>query len=704
MATITTRAGKGSPLTNNEVDANFTNLNTDKAETDGATLTNVDINSGSIDGTVIGGASAAAGTFTTLNTSGAVVFNEAGADVDFRVESDTNTHMLFVDAGSNHVNIGTATDLGEILNVNGGVALGNDPTISWGSNTLTLESRNAIGVLALSGVSSGDNPRMDFLNSSGSMVHRISTDGGVIFNETGADQDFRVESDTSTHMLFVDAGTNRVGIGAGSNPRATLDVYSADVSASFDINDTTTWRVAQFRNNIDSVTDSAAGIQLGNDPANDTKGAAIVALNKNSTGGIVDLVLYSSDGNLMKNRLHLYASTEAVFNEDSIDYDFRVESDTNTHALFVDAGNGRVGILNSSPATALDVAGTVTADGADLDGAVVINESGADVDFRVESDTNTHALFVDAGNSRVGIGESSPDLLLHVKGGDSGATGNSAGQVFIEGVTEAGISIGSSTAASSYVWFGDSDNIAQGRIRYDNGADKFEFRANNVDDILVLGSSEAVFNEESNDQDFRVESDGNSNMIFVDAGNDQVKIGTSTAASTEASLVVSEMSMFQTTESSAATKQFAKYLGLSDDVAATYITFNLPSLSAFNQSANIGAEISYAITTNRQTSGRGSQTTYGKVYIAIARHWENAGNAPVNVTLVDTDKSLALAKSGGGDPTITWTTNITGGTDPTAKTVEIIVQVNNPLTISIVTAINGLVTVHQQGSGIITIS
>jgi hypothetical protein len=31
MSTIVTRAGKGSPLTHNEVDANFTNLNTDKA-------------------------------------------------------------------------------------------------------------------------------------------------------------------------------------------------------------------------------------------------------------------------------------------------------------------------------------------------------------------------------------------------------------------------------------------------------------------------------------------------------------------------------------------------------------------------------------------------------------------------------------------------------------------------------------------------
>ena len=37
MATIVTRAGKGSPLTNAEVDANFTNLNDDKVEQTSAT-------------------------------------------------------------------------------------------------------------------------------------------------------------------------------------------------------------------------------------------------------------------------------------------------------------------------------------------------------------------------------------------------------------------------------------------------------------------------------------------------------------------------------------------------------------------------------------------------------------------------------------------------------------------------------------------
>jgi hypothetical protein len=41
--------------------------------------------------------------------SGSVVFNEQGYDADFRVESDTNTHALFVDAGNSSVSIGTST-------------------------------------------------------------------------------------------------------------------------------------------------------------------------------------------------------------------------------------------------------------------------------------------------------------------------------------------------------------------------------------------------------------------------------------------------------------------------------------------------------------------------------------------------------------------------------------------------------------------
>jgi len=44
-----------------------------------------------------------------------------------------------------------------------------------------------------------------------------------------------------------------------------------------------------------------------------------------------------------------------------------------------------------------------------LSGGAVINEDSNDVDFRVESNGNTHALFVDGGNDGVGIGTSSVD-------------------------------------------------------------------------------------------------------------------------------------------------------------------------------------------------------------------------------------------------------------------------------------------------------
>ena len=52
-----------------------------------------------------------------------------------------------------------------------------------------------------------------------------------------------------------------------------------------------------------------------------------------------------------------------TINETSADVDFRVESNGNANALFVDGGNDRVGILNGSPSVALDVTGAVTASG-----------------------------------------------------------------------------------------------------------------------------------------------------------------------------------------------------------------------------------------------------------------------------------------------------------------------------------------------------
>jgi hypothetical protein len=62
-------------------------------------------------GTIITNSGNQAGSFTTLNTSGQVVFNDAGADVDFRVEGDTEPNLLFVDASADAVGVGTNTPI-----------------------------------------------------------------------------------------------------------------------------------------------------------------------------------------------------------------------------------------------------------------------------------------------------------------------------------------------------------------------------------------------------------------------------------------------------------------------------------------------------------------------------------------------------------------------------------------------------------------
>ena len=56
------------------------------------------------------------------------------------------------------------------------------------------------------------------------------------------------------------------------------------------------------------------------------------------------------------------------------------------------------------------------------DGEFIVNESGnAEGDFRVESDSDTHSLFVDAGNNRVGVMTSSPYTSLTVGESDAEA-------------------------------------------------------------------------------------------------------------------------------------------------------------------------------------------------------------------------------------------------------------------------------------------
>ena len=62
---------------------------------------------------------------------------------------------------------------------------------------------------------------------------------------------------------------------------------------------------------------------------------------------------------------------------------------------------------------------------------------------------------------------------------------------------------------------------------YSGANNQIGFTTDGVERFKIQ-TAEAVFNDESNDFDFRVESNGNTHMLFVDAGNDAIGIGTDT--------------------------------------------------------------------------------------------------------------------------------------------------------------------------------
>ena len=398
-------------------------------------------------------------TYATMLSTGAV-FNENGADVDFRVESNSNTHMLFVDGGNDRVGIKNATPLFPLsVGTTGSLgAISNNyqtlVSVDGGFSSTNARQHKVMGFVGTTAgnadvydsgyaVSSGETSKNfytgifsnnSYFNASSYRIVQgakdrltIKQNGELIINDSGDDRDFRVESNGNTNMLFVDGGNDSVGIGTGS-PSST---YKLDVSGAV----RSTANAPSF--NLQESDASNQHWVFGSY-------AGTLAL-RDVTGGTYPVQIANSG--VTTNALNILAG-ETVINDNSADRDFRVESNNNGYALYVDGGTDTVSIGTA----ATDAKFRVAASNADLRigyasgynyfdadvanvyrvgtpsvevmkmtiGETVLNETGVDRDFRVESDTNTHMLFVDGGNNRVGIGTASPNagLELNLASGD----------------------------------------------------------------------------------------------------------------------------------------------------------------------------------------------------------------------------------------------------------------------------------------------
>jgi hypothetical protein len=483
---------------------------------------------------------------------GEIVANEDGDDKDFRVESDTNTHALFVQGSDGFVGVNASTPLAALLiesNTPAGLTIASPNTTA---NAICF----ADGDSSVAGIIEYSHPTdtMTLFTNTVSRLELNATEAA--FNEGGNDVDFRVESDTNDHALFVRGSDGKVSIG-GITTLALGDQKTNEVV----IDDATAYSTA--------ITGGSGYIPQASD--------TLALINKSSTGNYTSLhfrsvgpsgnaagkiALVNQTAGQSKFAFMLRDLSGADINEKMVidnlgvtvnpggtDRDFRVESDTNTHALFVQGSDGAVGINTSSPAAELHItdnsgaaAGAalikLSLNAASTDGysgllltsrnggtdyspsivtnylggityespsrhyfkcnavealsagpsSVVINEPGNDVDFRVESDTNTHALFVQGSDGYVGINESSPSGVLHINNPSTpgSATGYpvNGDELILEGANNVGMTIIGGDAAGARIYMGGNTDTDAVQIAWIGGStNELQIRADTATDF-----------------------------------------------------------------------------------------------------------------------------------------------------------------------------------------------------------------------------
>ena len=333
-----------------------------------------------------------------------VVVNDAGIDCDFRVESDNEPYMFFVDGGNNRVLIGsgsTFTDAGPTVaatlevtnNASAGaynvplVKLTNNDTdknaLQIVSNGLTSDTVNISSTNTASKTIYIENSGLASHTAIGDQIHAIVSISATN-RRTSPFLELRKahENDTAPVLSFKDesetpADDRGIGvmqwIGWDSNDEYTI--------------------YAQISGSMSDFTNGDEGGKIAFEVS--AGGTAGTAALKN---------LLSIGGEDVANS----TPCEVVVNDDSINCDFRVESDNEPYMLFVDGGNNRT--LIGSGSTFTDAGPTV---GATLE--ITNNASAGSYNVPLlqlnSNDVDQIALDVNAANTTANVIDITADAV-----------------------------------------------------------------------------------------------------------------------------------------------------------------------------------------------------------------------------------------------------------------------------------------------------
>jgi cytoskeletal protein CcmA (bactofilin family) len=336
-----------------------------------------------------------------------------------------NTATLDVEDKNITINYGagdtSASANGAGITIQDAVDASNDATILWDTTNDEFDFSHAINVagnIAVSGTVDGrdvatDGTKLDGIEASATADQtaaeirtavEAATDSNVFtdadhtkLNAIEALADVTDATNVTAAGALMDSELTAIasvkalnqGVATTDSPTfVNVTGTSLDISGDIDVDGTTNLDVVD----IDGAVDMASTLTVGG-TTND--GTTLTQITQSGTGR-----------GLSVNR-NVASATRALVN-----------------LVQINGSGGADAVLDIQQATSASRAIRVTADGSTdrfsvygtgalvttppAGGHAVFNEGGVDADFRVESDNNTHALFVDGTNGNVGIGESKP--------------------------------------------------------------------------------------------------------------------------------------------------------------------------------------------------------------------------------------------------------------------------------------------------------
>lgn len=295
---------------------------------------------------------------------GEIIFNDDSQDVDFRVESDNLSNAINLFAGVDSLAIHAEFNYQGSWFDTTGLATTTDPIWQYDGTKWAIDSDDGAGsIVVADSLRAGVSDSL-LINNSDLVSSPIA--GEVVVNDGSGTTDFRVETNSLTHAIFVDASSNDVVFGretlSGTNQ---FEFYNSGLEFGFTSSNINS-EINIFRD--DSTPTSADILGEINFQGNDDLGnkhtfiymsAIAQEINDTDESAILDFII-ARNGVFNERMVRFSAHNgtlgegEIKFNDSQKDIDFTVKTANSALGFVINAATGDVSGEHGSYHTSSD--------------------------------------------------------------------------------------------------------------------------------------------------------------------------------------------------------------------------------------------------------------------------------------------------------------------------------------------------------------